>query len=134
MESLTRRTAPGMLRVGEDRLGSGVGLKLFASVLSSKTIDGMRKLFSAPAPPLAFYIAESGIAAWSCDKAMLWVLCLPSAIVLTFAIDARHGECLLAALRWAIQPEQLSRQFLAILFSFCLVGCHCRVWLLDWRS
>ena len=61
MESLTRRTAPGMLRVGEDRLGSGVGLKLFASVLSSKTIDGMRKLFSAPAPPLAFYIAESGI-------------------------------------------------------------------------
>ena len=70
MESLTRRTAPGVLRVGEDRLGSGVGLKLFASVLSSKTIDGMRKLFSAPALQLAFCVAESGISAWSRDKAM----------------------------------------------------------------
>lgn len=69
MESLTRRTAPGMLRVGEDRLGSGVGPRLFASVLSSKTIDGMRKLFSAPAPQLAFCVAESGIAAWNRDKA-----------------------------------------------------------------
>jgi hypothetical protein len=70
IESLTRRTAPGMLRVGEDRLGSGVGLRLFASVLSSKTIDGMRKLFSAPVLQLAFCVAESGIAAWSCDKAV----------------------------------------------------------------
>jgi hypothetical protein len=70
MESLTRRTAPGMLRVGEDRVGSVVGLKLFASVLSSKTIDGMRKLFSAPALQLAFCVAESGISAWSRDKAM----------------------------------------------------------------
>jgi hypothetical protein len=63
-----------MFRVGEDWFVSAVGLVLLVPfapfVLSSKTIDGMRKLLSAPALRSAICTAESGIAVWKCDKEM----------------------------------------------------------------